>query len=73
MSDYEETLKEDKNWYKEFQNIKVPDKVCDICRTNKAERWFGLTSVILCSNVKCFQEQQRLYDEWRPDNSWEDE
>lgn len=67
MSDYENILKEDKAWWENFQTIKVPDMVCDVCRTNKATRWYGNTNVVLCNEAKCYQEQEQRYRDWVPE------
>lgn len=41
---------------------KPPKGNCDMCRTKPALYWFGQTSVALCGDKKCSEENQRNWD-----------
>jgi Zn ribbon nucleic-acid-binding protein len=63
-------MKNDKT-YSEWENQPCFDQIrsmpvtgnCDVCKTNKATRWFKLTSVAICNKIECGKHMQDQWDE----------
>ena len=41
----------------------VPDTTCDCCHRNKATRWFGQTSAVVCDSAVCHSKMTRDFNE----------
>jgi hypothetical protein len=41
---------------------KNPKGKCDMCNTNTATHWFGMTSVALCDDEDCAEKNQRKWE-----------
>lgn len=65
MSDLDDVLCEDKEWYANFQAIPKGPKPCDSGCGKPATEWFGNTSCATCGDAKCVAVQQREYDSIR--------
>ena len=54
-----------------------PKGMCDICGTKKAAYWFGDTSVALCGDEKCSQQNRdswnKMIEEMERDNQYNEE
>lgn len=73
MNSQNDILTEDVEWYKNFQKMKVPEQNCDICRSTLATRWYDNTSVMLCNNPDCYREQDRRYNNYVFESSWDND
>lgn len=66
MTTLDESLRENKEWYKVFHSIPVTNK-CDAGCGKEATTWFGNTSCATCGDSRCEGIMQAEYNQIRLD------
>lgn len=66
MTEYQEMLTSNKDWYKEFVSMKVTGKCDGFLCNNDAKYWYGNTNQAHCGDDKCIKHldyESRKLDE----------
>jgi hypothetical protein len=65
MSELDNVLRENKEWYAEFKEMPFGERACDSGCGKPPIEWFGNTSCATCGEPKCVAIQQQEYDSYK--------